>query len=261
MDWQIGHPHGSGDAKFSPSTSRPLGLAVRTGTRGGGARISLGSRPGNANTGRDGSRRQRGQGPVPAAHSYPRRMWAGGASRPSRQSGAARSRTLPSRRCSAGRVNPAPLFRVAPPRHHGRRRRRCSERQDLVFRDARASRAAPGTARWTMTWPGPSMPRPLLLFRFSAFTFNGHRIHYDRALCRGGGLSGAPGAWAVAGGADAQSRGAEAGGSAARVSTIAAWRPCSAARASAWPRRGDGCASSAHDGVTTAEGRVRAQET
>ncbi|MCA3555984.1 MaoC family dehydratase N-terminal domain-containing protein [Aestuariivirga sp.] len=54
------------------------------------------------------------------------------------------------------------------------------ERQDLVFRDP-PRHAAPA--------PGPAEPlaadwqvdaTPLLLFRFSAFTFNGHRIHYDR---------------------------------------------------------------------------------
>src|SRR5262249_48940018 len=27
------------------------------------------------------------------------------------------------------------------------------------------------------------IPDPVLLFRFSALTFNGHRIHYDRAYC------------------------------------------------------------------------------
>ena len=53
------------------------------------------------------------------------------------------------------------------------------ERQDLVFRDPPAEGAAPvGPARkiaaeWLVD------ATPLLLFRFSAFTFNGHRIHYD----------------------------------------------------------------------------------
>ena len=64
------------------------------------------------------------------------------------------------------------------------------ERQDLVFRGA-ASAPAP--------WPGPAREiaaewrveaTPLLLFRFSAFTFNGHRIHYDLAHAREEGYPG-----------------------------------------------------------------------
>jgi 3-methylfumaryl-CoA hydratase len=54
------------------------------------------------------------------------------------------------------------------------------ERQDLVFREgapkavnAEPARPASGGTAWTV------IPTPLLLFRFSAFTFNGHRIHYD----------------------------------------------------------------------------------
>lgn len=62
------------------------------------------------------------------------------------------------------------------------------ERQDIVYRDAAPS-AAPGPA-------GPSTPAELapgeralpvtesLLFRFSALTYNAHRIHYDRDFCR-----------------------------------------------------------------------------
>jgi 3-methylfumaryl-CoA hydratase len=35
---------------------------------------------------------------------------------------------------------------------------------------------APGDARWRQE----IAPDPVLLFRYSALTFNGHRIHYDR---------------------------------------------------------------------------------
>lgn len=55
------------------------------------------------------------------------------------------------------------------------------ERQDLVFREAAAAPAPPcGPDRhdavdWTVE------ASALFLFRFSAFTFNGHRIHYDLA--------------------------------------------------------------------------------
>jgi 3-methylfumaryl-CoA hydratase len=56
------------------------------------------------------------------------------------------------------------------------------ERQDIVYRDvtgsaspARAA-AAPPAAKHRET----HMADPVLLFRYSALTFNGHRIHYDR---------------------------------------------------------------------------------
>lgn len=65
-----------------------------------------------------------------------------------------------------------------------------SERQDLVYREAQAPAAtsASGPA-------GQAAPRPAdvsvtidatttLLFRYSALTFNGHRIHYDRDYAR-----------------------------------------------------------------------------
>ena len=58
------------------------------------------------------------------------------------------------------------------------------ERQDIVYRDmSTAQPAAPAKAP-----PPPPVARhreshmadPVLLFRYSALTFNGHRIHYDR---------------------------------------------------------------------------------
>jgi 3-methylfumaryl-CoA hydratase len=33
-------------------------------------------------------------------------------------------------------------------------------------------------------WSDTIRPNPVLLFRYSALTFNGHRIHYDRDFCR-----------------------------------------------------------------------------
>jgi 3-methylfumaryl-CoA hydratase len=58
------------------------------------------------------------------------------------------------------------------------------ERQDIVFRDI--STAQPSAPAKPAT-PPPSakhrethMADPVLLFRYSALTFNGHRIHYDR---------------------------------------------------------------------------------
>lgn len=58
-----------------------------------------------------------------------------------------------------------------------------TEEQDLVYREAAASgppapdpRPAPPAAAWVETVE----PDPVLLFRYSALTMNGHRIHYDR---------------------------------------------------------------------------------
>jgi 3-methylfumaryl-CoA hydratase len=55
------------------------------------------------------------------------------------------------------------------------------ERQDIVYRDmsttpAAARPASPPSAQHRES----HMADPVLLFRYSALTFNGHRIHYDR---------------------------------------------------------------------------------
>jgi 3-methylfumaryl-CoA hydratase len=56
------------------------------------------------------------------------------------------------------------------------------EEQDLVYRAAPAPGAGsrPGEpAPATAAWRREMAPDPVLLFRYSALTFNGHRIHYD----------------------------------------------------------------------------------
>lgn len=66
-----------------------------------------------------------------------------------------------------------------------------TEEQDIVYRDAPASNCAapesttgaedlPGSGEFSMTFT----PDPALLFRYSAITFNAHRIHYDLAYAR-----------------------------------------------------------------------------
>lgn len=61
-----------------------------------------------------------------------------------------------------------------------------SEEHDLVFREnprpgapPAATQAAPESAQWSRT----IHPDDVLLFRYSALTFNPHRIHYDRRYC------------------------------------------------------------------------------
>jgi 3-methylfumaryl-CoA hydratase len=57
-----------------------------------------------------------------------------------------------------------------------------SEEQDLVYREpAAGSVAVPVAAPAPATpWLAQTDPDPVLLFRYSALTMNGHRIHYDR---------------------------------------------------------------------------------
>lgn len=60
-----------------------------------------------------------------------------------------------------------------------------SERQDIVYRDP-PKPGAPLPAVPEMPkpkWTREVMAEPVLLFRYSALTFNAHRIHYDRDYC------------------------------------------------------------------------------
>jgi len=63
-----------------------------------------------------------------------------------------------------------------------------SEEQDIVYREApppgavtaRAPKRHDGVPQWNRS----VLPDTTLLFRYSALTFNGHRIHYDQAYAR-----------------------------------------------------------------------------
>ena len=57
-----------------------------------------------------------------------------------------------------------------------------TEEQDIVYRDAPQPGAQnmPTPAPTGERWQREIKPDPVLLFRYSAITFNGHRIHYDR---------------------------------------------------------------------------------
>lgn len=61
------------------------------------------------------------------------------------------------------------------------------EEQDIVYREAPASDAPkpqPATAPSGAEWSEAVVPDPTLLFRYSALTYNGHRIHYDQPYAR-----------------------------------------------------------------------------
>lgn len=69
-----------------------------------------------------------------------------------------------------------------------------TEEHDIVYREAARPgaiapppQAAPSDAAFERT----IVPDPVLLFRYSALTFNGHRIHYDRSYVTG--VEGYPG--------------------------------------------------------------------
>ena len=115
----------------------------------------------------------------------PRRMWAGGRLRfhaPLPIGAAAR------RESEIVKVEPkrgrsgALVFVLVRHRIFGNDQLAISEEHDIVYREAPQPGAAPPTpepAPAASTWRDTVRPDPVLLFRYSALTRNGHRIHYD----------------------------------------------------------------------------------
>ena len=119
--------------------------------------------------------------PVP----LPRRMWAGGRfefSGPLRIGNRMRKlSTITAVRASEGRSGPLVFVTV---RHEisVAGERRLAEEHDIVYRRAPVPGdvpVAPVPAE-IGEWRREVLPDDVLLFRYSALTFNGHRIHYDR---------------------------------------------------------------------------------
>ena len=121
--------------------------------------------------------------PVP----LPRRMWAGGRftfHQPLRVDEAInRVSTVQDVTVKHGR-NGALCFVLVRHEVFGERGRALVEEHDIVYRDCRQARRSPAATarRPARTVPGgaTSYPTEPLLFRYSALTFNSHRIHYDR---------------------------------------------------------------------------------
>jgi 3-methylfumaryl-CoA hydratase len=120
--------------------------------------------------------------PVP----LPRRMWAGGCLEFVRAMRVGETYTRTSRIADVqhkeGRTGPL-VFVVARHEIGNADGIAIAEEQDIVYRDqakpgesAPAARPAPAGAAWGRA----VQPDEVLLFRYSALTFNGHRIHYDR---------------------------------------------------------------------------------
>ncbi len=122
--------------------------------------------------------------PVP----LPRRMWAGSQFEfvsPIRVGDAvARTSTIASITQKEGRSGKLVFVKV-------RHELRCNgaadvallECHDIVYREAKRAddvEPPPVPAPTAATWQHTVVPDDVLLFRYSALTFNGHRIHYDR---------------------------------------------------------------------------------
>jgi len=63
-----------------------------------------------------------------------------------------------------------------------------TEEQDIVYREAPTPGApppAPQPAPGKAVWSNVVTPDPVMLFRYSGITFNGHRIHYDHPYVTG----------------------------------------------------------------------------
>jgi 3-methylfumaryl-CoA hydratase len=122
--------------------------------------------------------------PVP----LPRRMWAGSQfqfHQPLRIGDhVVRTSTIADVTEKSGRTGPLVFVKV---RHEIRRNGESAvaltEFHDIVYREAaRPDDIAPPptAAPATAAWERKIVPDDVLLFRYSALTFNGHRIHYDR---------------------------------------------------------------------------------
>ncbi|WP_345251711.1 FAS1-like dehydratase domain-containing protein [Pigmentiphaga soli] len=120
--------------------------------------------------------------PVP----LPRRMWAGSRLRFHQPLRVGQPLLRISRvsdvSMKAGRTGPL-VFVNIDHEIHAEGRLAIAERQDIVYRQAQKPGEAatvPAAAPENCSWRRDVLPDPVLLFRYSALTFNGHRIHYDR---------------------------------------------------------------------------------
>ena len=123
--------------------------------------------------------------PVP----LPRRMWAGGrltweeGNRLKVGDTITRTSTIESVTHKSGRTGEM-VFVLVKHLISNERGLAITEEHDIVYRAAAqpGEKAPPPTAAETgAAWRREITPDPVLLFRYSALTFNGHRIHYDRS--------------------------------------------------------------------------------
>lgn len=148
-----------------------------------------------AEVGSDGHPRRGGF--LPPVHDLPRRMWAGGRVRfhAPLHSGDRVRRTsiiesVNEKQGGSGRL----VFVTVAHRIEGPGGLAVEEWQDIVYRGAEGTAVKAGIraeVRAAGALTAEVMPDPVLLFRYSALTGNGHRIHYDMDYVRG--VEGYPG--------------------------------------------------------------------
>jgi len=141
--------------------------------------------PRRSEIGPDGHARRGGfLPPVP----LPRRMWAGGRLQWAQDNplvvgdAIQRFSRIESVTHKAGRTGDLVFVGVKHEVHNGRGLA-ITEEHDIVYRanpQAGDPVPAPQPAAQDAAWTETVMPDDVLLFRYSALTFNGHRIHYDR---------------------------------------------------------------------------------
>lgn len=126
---------------------------------------------------------------LPPVMKLPRRMWAGGVvdfADPLRLGDAVTRRSrIADVQVKEGRSGTL-CFVTVEHEYRTERGRALTERQDIVYREADSPMSPDGApeTRPTPKWRRTLTADAVMLFRYSALTFNGHRIHYDRDYCR-----------------------------------------------------------------------------
>jgi 3-methylfumaryl-CoA hydratase len=139
--------------------------------------------------------RQSGLGPdghaarggfLPPVHHLPRRMWAGGRFRfaaPIRVGMAVRrTSTIADVKTRTGATGELVFVTVRHDLTEANGAPLLTEEHDIVYRSATTVAVKPPSESPAQgAWHRSLVPDATLLFRYSALTFNGHRIHYDRS--------------------------------------------------------------------------------
>jgi 3-methylfumaryl-CoA hydratase len=122
---------------------------------------------------------------LPPIHDLPRRMWAGSriAFHGEIRVGMplARRSTIASVERKQGKAGPLVFVTVRHEIGEPNRQPLIVDEHDIVYRGLAGPAVKPaGSAGDESEWRRELVPDAVLLFRYSALTFNGHRIHYDR---------------------------------------------------------------------------------
>lgn len=125
---------------------------------------------------------------LPPVHHLPRRMWTGGRLRflapvPVSEPLERRSviKAISEKKGSSGELV---FVTVAHTILDERGAVLLEEEQDLVYRGMGVANAPPAASTEGVAVEETIVPDEVMLFRYSAATFNGHRIHYDRSYAR-----------------------------------------------------------------------------